>query len=86
MRSATVRARIEPDLKNQAEHIFKALGILPAEAIRLFYHQSVLSRGIPFKLQIPNEKTLAAVAELDSKKKHKRFHSVKKVLESLEND
>ncbi|MFZ2653759.1 MAG: type II toxin-antitoxin system RelB/DinJ family antitoxin [Victivallales bacterium] len=86
MRTATVRARIEPDLKEQAEHIFKKLGLLPSDAIRLLYHRTILSRGIPFEMKIPNRETLAAIAELRSKAVHKSFSSARKAFESLEND
>jgi len=86
MRTATVRARIEPNLKEQAEHIFKTLGLIPAEAIRLFYHRTILTRGIPFEMKIPNSETLAAVRELRSKGKHKGYSSARKVMVSLEND
>lgn len=87
MRTSVVRARIEPDLKSQAENIFKAIGISHTDAIRLFYRQAVISKGIPFKLKIPNKMTLAAVKELENEKKPiRRFSSVKKAFESLEND
>ena len=86
MRTATVRARIEPDLKIQAEHIFKKLGLLPSDAIRLLYHRTILSRGIPFEMKIPNRETLSAVDELRSKVKHKSYSSARKVIESLEAD
>ena len=76
-------ARIEPDLKIRAENIFKAIGISHTDAIRLFYRQAVISKGIPFKLKIPNKMTLAAVKELENGKSIKRFPSVKKAFESL---
>ncbi len=86
MRTSVVRARIEPDLKLQAENIFKAIGISHTDAIRLFYRQSVIRRGIPFKLKVPNAITLSAVKELEGKKLPRKFSSVKKAFESLEND
>ena len=53
----TVRARVEPELKAEAETILRALGLTPAEAIRLFYRQVALRRGLPFAVEIPNAET-----------------------------
>jgi DNA-damage-inducible protein J len=52
-KTATVRARIEPDLKKHAEQVFSALGLNATEAIRLFYKQVELHNGLPFSLEIP---------------------------------
>ncbi len=86
MRTAFARARIEPELKKEAENIFKHIGINPADAIRLFYHQTVLRRGIPFDLRIPRKETLSAVRELKSNKSLKRYGSAKEMFSDLEND
>ena len=56
-RTATIRARVSPDLKYEAEAVFTALGVSPAEAIRLFYRQVTLHRGLPFDVKLPNEET-----------------------------
>ncbi len=53
-----IRARMEPDLKQEAEAIFSALGISPTEAITLFYKQVTLHNGLPFEVKIP--KSLAS--------------------------
>jgi DNA-damage-inducible protein J len=56
-KSATIRARVEPDLKKEVERIFKTLGITATEAITLFYNMVKLKKGIPFDIKIPNEET-----------------------------
>lgn len=56
-KSANLYARIEPDLKEQAETILNALGIPASNAITMFYKQIVLHNGIPFDLKIPNHPT-----------------------------
>lgn len=60
-RTATVRANVSPDLKHEAEAIFSALGVSPAEAIRLFYRQVTLHRDLPFEVKIPNAETREAM-------------------------
>ena len=51
-KSATVLARIEPRVKNQAEAVLNNLGISPSTAINVFYRQVIRSGGIPFELSI----------------------------------
>ena len=45
-KSSTIRARIEPDLKNKAEHIFRKLGLTTTQAITLFYKQVDAGRNL----------------------------------------
>ena len=64
-KTAQIRARVEPDLKEKAEGILSTLGVSPTEAIRLFYRQVIMMGGIPFSIRIPNETTLAAMDRTD---------------------
>ena len=52
-KSANLYARIEPDLKEQAETILSALGIPASGAITMFYKQIVLKNGLPFDVKLP---------------------------------
>lgn len=52
-KSANLYARIEPDVKEQAEKILSALGIPASNAINMFYKQIILNRGLPFEVKIP---------------------------------
>ena len=52
-KSANLYARIEPDVKEQAEGILAALGIPTSNAINMFYKQIILQRGLPFELKSP---------------------------------
>ena len=63
--SAFARARMDNDLKNEAESILHSVGITPSEAIRMLYKQIVNRRGFPLELRTPNAKTLAAFSEVD---------------------
>ena len=51
--SANLYARIEPDLKAQAESILTALGIPASNAITMFYKQIILQNGLPFEVKLP---------------------------------
>ena len=52
-KSANLYARIEPDVKEQAEAILNALGIPASNAITMFYKQIILKKGIPFDVRLP---------------------------------
>ena len=67
-KSATVRARIEPDLKNKAEKVFRELGLSTTQAINLFYRQVELRNGLPFEVVIPNEATRRTFSDTDAGK------------------
>ena len=56
-RTATVRARVDPDLKADVEKLLEPLGVTTTEAITMFFSQIRLRRGLPFSVEIPNEVT-----------------------------
>ena len=60
-KSATVRARLEPELKEETERILNQLGLTTTEAIRLFFKQVQLQRRLPFPLKLPNNETQEAL-------------------------
>lgn len=53
-KSANLYARIEPEVKEQAEAILNALGIPASNAITMFYKQIILKKGIPFDVRLPD--------------------------------
>ncbi len=58
-----IRARVEPDLKRQAEELFSELGLSATEAITLFYKQVTVHRGLPFDVRMPNAETIKALQQ-----------------------
>ena len=58
MKDAVVRARVRPELKEEAEKVFATLGINTTEAIRMFLSQVKLHRGLPFAVQIPSNEDI----------------------------
>ncbi len=57
-KSATITARIEPKVKDQAEDILQALGIPASNAINMFYKQIILHNGLPFDIKLPENRVL----------------------------
>ena len=58
-KSSNLYARIEPDIKEQAESILDALGLTVSAAINMFYKQIIYNNGIPFEVKLPTPKPLA---------------------------
>lgn len=57
-KTSSIIARVEPDLKMQAEAVLEQIGLPMSNAISLFLHQIVLHQGLPFELKIPRSKPL----------------------------
>ena len=58
-RTANIFARVEPEIKEQAEKVLEQLGIPMSNAIGLFLRQVVFQRGIPFDMKLPQNKPLS---------------------------
>ena len=71
-KTATLNLRVNPDVKENAEHILTQLGIPMATAIDMYLKQISLVGGIPFSVVLPKaERAINAdmmtIAELRSK-------------------
>ena len=65
-RTSNVFARVEPEIKEQAEQILDQLGIPMSNAVSMFLRQIVLQRGIPFEMKLPAKKPIALGALSDA--------------------
>ena len=63
-KTANLYARIEPDVKEQAEAILSILGIPASGAINMFYKQIILHKGLPFEVAIPKDKVPVSMRSL----------------------
>lgn len=52
-KTANVLARVEPEVKEQAERIMNMLGIPASTVINMLYKQIIMTRSIPFSLTVP---------------------------------
>ena len=66
IKSAMVRARMEPELKAKAEKYFNLLGLTTTQAITLFFKQVEIYQGLPFEVNIPNAETIDAMKEIEN--------------------
>ena len=59
-----VRARIDSDLKEEANAALKAMGLSMSDFIRLALTRVAKEKAVPFKIKVPNAKTAAAMEEV----------------------
>jgi DNA-damage-inducible protein J len=76
MKTAIVHARVEPQTKQEAEGVLRKLGLTPTEAIRIFYKQISLRGGLPFPVEIPNERTASTLAKSRRGEGVRKFESL----------
>jgi DNA-damage-inducible protein J len=75
-KTETIRARVEPKLKREAEAVLRKIGLTSSEAITLFLTQVTLTKGLPFPLRVPNKETKRAIEEARAGKNLETFDSV----------
>ena len=75
-RTAMIRARTEPVLKSEVEHIFEKLGLTSTEAINIFYRQVKMRKGLPFEVKIPNKTTRETFEKTDAGKEINTYESI----------
>ncbi|MBR0230677.1 MAG: type II toxin-antitoxin system RelB/DinJ family antitoxin [Clostridia bacterium] len=57
--TAAVYARIDPQLKNDAEKILFELGLTPSAVVQMLYSQIKLTRSVPFEIKLPPKEPLS---------------------------
>lgn len=60
-KTAMIRARVEPRVKERAEAMLDEMGLSATTAITLFYRQIIQHRALPFEVRLPNPVTRRAM-------------------------
>ena len=81
--TGTIHARIEPELKRQAEQTFAALGLSVTEAVTVFYEQVVAHGGLPFLSRVPNATTLEAIRQIRTREGTTEYASLDELVAEL---
>lgn len=58
-KTTSIFARVEPEIKEQAEMVLNKLGIPMSSAINIFLRQVILQNGLPFEVKITHNRPLA---------------------------
>jgi DNA-damage-inducible protein J len=83
VKTATARARIQPEIKVRAEGIIHDLGLSVSAAFELFYRQIILNNGLPFDVRIPNDATRKAIDDVRAGR-GKTFDTAEALFEDLD--
>lgn len=82
-KTAMIRARIEPDLKEEVEALFMRLGLSVTDAINIFYKQVRFHKGLPFEVRIPNRATVRTMKKTNAGKELTRHESLEALRKHL---
>ena len=62
-KEATLQVRMDADLKEQAEALYREMGTSLAEAVRIFAKQSVQENGMPFVMTANRKNTYVRLSK-----------------------
>jgi len=82
-KTAVISARVDPELKQNAEKVFQKLGLTASQAITLFYKQVELERGLPFAVRVPNPATVEALEQARTRQGLESFNTLDDLFEDL---
>lgn len=82
IKKARVEVRVDSKLKNLVNSILKRLNLSESEAIRMYFRQIAITKGIPFEMKIPNKDTIKALNEI-KKQKLREFNNFDEYLKGL---
>lgn len=68
-KTANVTARVQPEIKKQAEEVLEQLGIPVSVLIDSLYRQIILTNSIPYSFKLPTIETRDTMTE-------EQFHAV----------
>ena len=54
---------LDTEMKKKAQAIFKQYGMGLSDAFNIFLSQSVMEKGIPFQIKIPNDETAQVIKD-----------------------
>lgn len=80
--NSVVRARIDEEVKKNAEEIFDDIGITTSQAINIFFKKVIRERGIPFELKLPTKRLENSIKEAKSNQTVK-YSSIDEMMEDF---
>jgi DNA-damage-inducible protein J len=72
---------LDANLKTKAKEIFKQYGMGLSDAFNIFLSQSVMERGIPFEVKIPNKETQKAIKDARNSEKSEEISFEKHIID-----
>ncbi len=59
--NSVVRARIDQDIKNEAETVLASIGLTVSDAFRMMMVRIAKEKALPFEPLVPNDETIEAM-------------------------
>ncbi len=86
MSTVNVTFRVDESLKQEAEVLYKDLGMSLSTAFNVFLRQSIREQRLPFEVRknVPNATTIAAIKAAEQGKMNGPYNSVDELLEALD--
>lgn len=72
-KTAMVNARVEEDIKRDAEDILNKMGIPASTAINMFYRQIIYTHGLPFQPAVPH--SIASLSDMTQEEFDSRMNA-----------
>jgi len=82
-KTESIRARVDSKLKADAEAVLAKLGLSASDAIRLFYKQVAMRKGLPFDVVLPNSATRRAIRDVEEGKGLTKYGDTQELFEKL---
>lgn len=84
--TAFVRARVDEQVKDEAEAVLSYFGLTLSDAVRLTLTRVARDKALPLELKIPNAETQAAMAESRAMlaARQARFHAGQDLIDALD--
>mgnify|MGYP006303542371 FL=1 len=82
-KTANLNVRLDSELKKEVQRILETLGLSPTEAVRAYFKQIQLRKGLPFEIRIPNETTRQTIERMREEEEVDRFESTEELFEDL---
>ena len=89
MATSTIAFRVKPEIKRRADDLFSRLGMTTSTGMNVLLMYTLEHRGFPHGITLgdeeetPNEKTLAAIRDLDTGRNLSRYESVDAMLKDV---
>ena len=81
--TVTLRAQIDPKLKESAESVLKKLGISTSDAISIFFNSIKVRKGFPPEYKMPNRTTRRAMRDAELGRNLKEYKDADEMFRDL---
>lgn len=84
-----IQTRIDSSVRQSAENILNLMGLSLNDGIRMFLHQLVTDRAMPFRPSVgdePNDYLRKCIAEVEEGKNLLRFDSMEEISKWLDSE